>query len=96
LAKLKKRSEVKSDADIGTNEDVERKKAMAAQASKDRMTPARLKKFIMSREEMEKHDYVVEVPDGPGGDRPTEEGNAIECEKCGQSFVVKGNLTAVR
>jgi RNA exonuclease 1 len=95
LARLKKRPQAKSEADIGTNEDVERRKAEAAKASKGRMTPARVQGLVMTREQMEKHDYVVQVPDGPGGDRPTEEGNAMVCDRCKQSFVVKGTLSEV-
>ena len=40
-------------------------------------------------DQMKQWDYIVEVPPGPGGDKPHEEGGIATCERCTQQFVVK-------
>ena len=45
---------------------------------------------------MQLYDYVQEVPEGPGGNIPTEEGGTKSCERCSVLYVVHGNLSEVR
>ena len=63
----------------------EEKKKLAAL----RLTVDQLEPFVLSLEEMRQWGYVVDVPPGPGGDRPSEEGSVKTCERCGQPFQVK-------
>jgi RNA exonuclease 1 len=42
----------------------------------------------MSAKDMEKYSYVVNIPDGPGGDSVTHEGALANCERCAQPFQV--------
>jgi RNA exonuclease 1 len=39
--------------------------------------------------DLQKWGYIVDIPDGPGGDRPSEEGKIAKCERCAQPFMVK-------
>ncbi|KAF8525311.1 ribonuclease H-like protein [Gautieria morchelliformis] len=43
---------------------------------------------VLTREQMVAWGYVVDVPAGPGGDRPSAEGDEMVCERCFQRFVV--------
>ena len=45
--------------------------------------------YILSIDEMKTWGYIVEVPPGPGGDKPHEEGSIMTCERCKEKFVVK-------
>ena len=33
--------------------------------------------------------YVVDIPEGPGGDKPSEEGGVMKCERCKQPKQVR-------
>jgi hypothetical protein len=33
--------------------------------------------------------YIVEIPEGIGGERPSEEGSIQKCERCNEQFQVK-------
>ena len=50
---------------------------------------AKLEPYVLSVDEMKKWGYIIEVPPGPGGDKPHEEGSIMTCERCSQKFVVK-------
>jgi len=54
-----------------------------------RLTRAHLEALILTRADMEKWGYVVEIPDGAGGDKLHEEGGVRKCERCSQPFQVK-------
>ena len=68
----------------------------AAEAEKDVLTVSMAAALTMDREAMLAHDYIVEVPDGPGGNIPTEEGGSMKCERCAADYIVHGNMTEVR
>ncbi|KAI5481748.1 RNA exonuclease 1 [Pseudohyphozyma bogoriensis] len=88
LARLKKRSKPTDEDECGTLEmDAERAKRREEE-EKGRLTRARLGKFVAKRETMVQYDYVVDVPEGVGGDQSNEEGNVRKCERCGQDFIV--------
>lgn len=65
------------------------------EAEQDRLTLKKAKALTMDRESMLAHDYVIEVPDGPGGNIPTEEGGNMKCERCAADYIVHGNMTEV-
>ncbi|CCM03185.1 uncharacterized protein FIBRA_05307 [Fibroporia radiculosa] len=54
-----------------------------------RLTVAQLEPHVLSLEEMRKWGYIVEIPPGPGGERPTELGAVKTCERCVQPYMVK-------
>ncbi|KAL8281117.1 hypothetical protein RQP46_006475 [Phenoliferia psychrophenolica] len=95
LGRLKKRPLALTEADTGTLEDdLEREKARTEE-EKGRLTRARIARYVSSKELLAKYDYMVEVPPGPGGDRPTEEGNLRKCERCKEEFTVRRELDQV-
>ncbi|KLO08284.1 hypothetical protein SCHPADRAFT_944602 [Schizopora paradoxa] len=53
------------------------------------LTRKHLEQHILSLEEMKLWGYIVEIPEGPGGDRPSDEGKTRDCERCGKVFEVK-------
>ena len=95
LASLKKRAKPTSADDTGTLEDDARKAKERAEKAKGKLTPSRLLKYIADKEKLAKYDYVIEIPGGPGGDEPTEEGNKRTCSRCAREYVVKAELEEV-
>jgi len=53
------------------------------------LTRANVETLVLSMSDLQKWGYIVEVPEGPGGDRPSGEGEIIKCERCSQPFMVK-------
>ena len=43
---------------------------------------------LLTREQMVTWGYILEVPNGSGGDRPSAEGDEMICERCTQRFAV--------
>lgn len=76
-------------------EDYDKHLKDALEADKDRLTVKKAKALTMDREAMLAHDYVVEIPQGPGGNIPTEEGGNMKCERCAADYIVHGNMTEV-
>ncbi|SGY23982.1 BQ5605_C019g09000 [Microbotryum silenes-dioicae] len=93
LARLKKRPSPASEAETGTLEDDLARQKKREEEYKGRLTTDRVQKFIHDVETLRKFDYVVQVPEGAGGDRPTEEGNVRRCDRCGKEFKVSAELT---
>ncbi|KAK1236481.1 RNA exonuclease 3 [Marasmius sp. AFHP31] len=56
-----------------------------------RLTRSNLQPYIHSIPDLEKWGYLVEIPDGPGGDEPSIEGKLAKCERCGDPFMVNRN-----
>lgn len=54
-----------------------------------RLTRAHLEPYVLAVQELKDWGYIVDVPPGPGGDRPSEEGAVKKCDRCGQQFKVK-------
>ncbi|KAF9780117.1 ribonuclease H-like domain-containing protein [Thelephora terrestris] len=46
------------------------------------LTVSHLLPYLLSKEEMATRGYVVDIPEGPGGDKPNEEGGVIKCHRC--------------
>ncbi|GAA5983432.1 hypothetical protein JCM10908_000284 [Rhodotorula pacifica] len=93
LARLKKRPPARSAEEAGTLEDEAERNAILAEKEKGRLTRKRVETFVHPVETLEKFDYVVKVPNGPGGDKVSEEGNARKCERCKREFVVVSKLS---
>ncbi|GAA6047389.1 hypothetical protein JCM3770_001280 [Rhodotorula araucariae] len=92
LARLKKRPPARGVDEAGTLEDEAERLARAAEEEKGRLTRKRVAKFVHSKDKLKEFDYVVELPAGTGGDRPTEEGNMRTCDRCKTDFTVRGEL----
>ncbi len=53
------------------------------------LTRKHLEQYVLTLQEMKQWGYITEIPDGPGGDRPSDEGQIRDCERCGKAFEVK-------
>ncbi|GAA5858116.1 hypothetical protein JCM1840_001049 [Sporobolomyces johnsonii] len=92
LARLKKRSPARSADDAGTIEDEAERSTKQAEEKEGRLTRERVEQFVHNDETLAKFGYVLEVPDGLGGDKVTEVGSVRKCDRCGKEFTVKGEL----
>ena len=54
-----------------------------------RLKTSDLEPYVLSVDEMKKWNYIVEIPDSVGGERPSEEGSIQKCERCSEQFKVK-------
>ena len=78
-----------SHASVGTEEEVIAREEMRKKMTALRLTAAQLEPYVLSVDEMKTWGYIVEIPAGPGGDKPHEEGSVMTCERCNQKFLVK-------
>jgi len=91
IASLKRRDVPQSvgDPTVGTEGDlaarIEAKKSLQSL----RLTTSHLQPYLLSREDMITWGYVVDIPEGPGGDKPSEEGGVMKCERCKQPKQVR-------
>lgn len=53
-----------------------------------RVEARHLEGALLTREQMATWGYILDVPDGLGGDKPSAEGDEMICERCSQRFVV--------
>ena len=72
-----------TEADIATRAE-EKAKMESLKLSADHLEP-----YVLTVDDMRIWGYVVEIPEGVGGDRPSEEGSLKKCERCGEPFMVK-------
>ncbi|KAI0661013.1 ribonuclease H-like protein [Cubamyces menziesii] len=91
IAALKRRPKPDSvsHASVGTEEEVVAREEMRKKMTALRLTAAQLEPYVLSIDEMKTWGYIVEIPAGPGGDKPHEEGSVMTCERCNQKFLVK-------
>lgn len=91
IASLKRRDIPQSigDPTVGTEGDLtaraEAKKALQSLL----LTPSHLRPYLLSEEEMITWGYMIDIPEGPGGDKPSEEGGVMKCERCKQPKQVR-------
>jgi hypothetical protein len=45
-------------------------------------------------ENMRNWGYIIDMPDGPGGSKPSLEGYTMKCERCSQPYRVKSTALA--
>ena len=62
----------------------DKKKLAALKLSKVQLEP-----HVLTLDQMRATGYIVEIPEGVGGERPSEEGSVKNCERCRQPFKVK-------
>lgn len=90
MAAIKRRSPPNSlsHPSVGTEDDVKARAEKAKSLQSMTLSRKQLEPLVLSREDMEKWGYMLEVPDGPGGDQPSMEGKVMKCERCTQPFQV--------
>lgn len=91
IAALKRRPKPDSAGhpSVGSEADVLAREEMRKKVAALRLSAAQLEPYVLSLDAMRTWGYVVEVPPGPGGERPHEEGAVMTCERCAQKFQVK-------
>ena len=91
MASIKKRPKPTSIShdSVGTDDERKKKKEESNKIQSLTLTEEHVKTRLLSPEDMRKWGYMLQVPDGLGGDQPAEEGNIMECERCKQQFKVK-------
>lgn len=95
LARLKKRPPAKTVNDTCTLEDEVVKQRQKVEDEKGRLTRERVKGYVHSLETLKKFEYMVEVPEGRGGDEETQEGLVRKCDRCGVEWTVRAELSEV-
>ncbi|GAA6062967.1 hypothetical protein JCM10212_005726 [Sporobolomyces blumeae] len=93
LARLKKRPPARSSHDAGTIEQDAERQAQRARDEEGRLTRARTEGFVHDRATLERFGYMLDVPEGPGGDQITEQGKVRNCDRCKKEFVVQAELS---
>lgn len=90
IATLKKREKPDSPnhPSVGTNDELLEREAKKQELESLVLKKADLDPHVLSREQLQQWGFMIEPPPGPGGDKPSEEGNSLRCERCGQQFQV--------
>lgn len=74
---------------VGTEAGIQKREEERKKLEALRLTSSDLQPYILSVDEMKKWGYIVDIPEGVGGDRPSEEGSIQKCERCNEQFQVK-------
>ena len=74
---------------VGTEGDIAKRAEERKKLNALRLTAEQLEPYVMSLDEMRKWGYIVEIPTGEGGSRPSEDGSVKTCERCSSAFKVK-------
>lgn len=75
--------------DTGTNEEFDKNLKAREEREKGKLTRDKIERFVASEEELKRFGYLLEVPEGQGGDIPNEVGEKKRCDRCRKEFVVK-------
>ncbi|KAI0719584.1 Rexo1 protein [Cerioporus squamosus] len=91
VAALKKRPkpDSASHASVGTEAEVHAREEMQKKMQSLKLTASQLEPYVLTLDELKQWGYIVEIPPGPGGDKPHEEGSIKTCERCTEKFMVK-------
>ncbi|TFK91509.1 Rexo1 protein [Polyporus arcularius HHB13444] len=91
VAALKKRPKPDSAShpSVGTDAEILAREEMQKKMQSLKLTASQLEPYVLTLDELKQWGYITEIPPGPGGDRPHEEGSIKTCERCTEKFVVK-------
>ncbi|KAJ7682703.1 ribonuclease H-like domain-containing protein [Mycena polygramma] len=90
-AALKRRPapDVSSHLSVGTEEEViARAEALKSRKSL-RITRAHIEHLVLSKEDLAVWGFILDIPEGVGGDQPSLENKTAKCDRCGKAFQVK-------
>lgn len=74
---------------VGTEGEIVKREEEQRKLQALKLTVEQLEPYILTLGELLEWGYIVDIPDGPGGDCPSEEGNLQKCERCNEQFQVK-------
>ncbi|KAL5508315.1 REX3 [Sanghuangporus vaninii] len=91
VASLKKRSKPTSllHESIGTEGTFQKRRESHDKLRSLRLSTEHLISHVMNLEQLKTWGFMTEIPDGPGGQNPSDEGKIKQCDRCNKSFVVK-------
>ncbi|RPD67194.1 ribonuclease H-like protein, partial [Lentinus tigrinus ALCF2SS1-6] len=91
VAALKRRPkpDSMSHPSVGTEAEVLAREEMRKKMQSLKLTAAQLEPYVLTLDELKQWGYIIEIPPGPGGDKPHEEGSIKTCERCTEKFMVK-------
>jgi hypothetical protein len=92
IATIKKRPRPNniSHPSVGTQGTLDARRAEAELAKNSTLLRNQIERALLSRQQLSQWGFLVEVPDGPGGTRVSDEGKEATCERCQTLFVVRG------
>ncbi|KAG8746755.1 RNA exonuclease 3 [Ceratobasidium sp. 414] len=73
---------------VGTQGTIEARR-VEAELKNLALKHSQIEHAVLSREQLSRWGFLVEVPDGPGGTRTSDEGQEATCERCQTLFVVR-------
>lgn len=74
---------------VGTEAEIAAREETRKKMEALRLSRAHLEPYVLALQELKDWGYIVEIPSGPGGDRPSDEGSIKKCDRCSQQFKVK-------
>ncbi|KAF7355397.1 Exonuclease domain-containing protein [Mycena sanguinolenta] len=74
---------------VGTEEEVRVREEALKKRKALRVTRANVEHLILSKEDLKVWGFVMDVPEGEGGAKPSLVGELARCDRCGREFVVK-------
>ena len=94
IASLKRRPKPDSVAhpSVGTEEDLATREESRKSLDSLRITREHLLPLRLSIDDMRRWGYIIDLPDGPGGTKPSLEGYTMQCERCNQPYMVKSEV----
>lgn len=87
--KQRPRPDTFSHPSVGTDGDIKARKEAQKELDSLHLTLSQLEPYVLTIDEMKQWEYVVEIPSGVGGDKPSEEGSIQKCQRCNEPFKVK-------
>ncbi|KIK92710.1 hypothetical protein PAXRUDRAFT_146696 [Paxillus rubicundulus Ve08.2h10] len=78
---------------VGTEEEITARIDARKELDALRLTRPILAQLLMSTDTMQKWGYIVEIPDGEGGSKPSAVGQVMKCGRCSQSYVARSTPT---
>ncbi|KAF9226555.1 ribonuclease H-like protein [Gyrodon lividus] len=78
---------------VGTEEQITVRIEARKKLDELRLTRSALKQLLVTTDTMQKWGYIVEIPDGEGGSKPSAVGQVTRCDRCGQSYAIHGTPT---
>lgn len=91
ISNLKRRSRPNaiSHSSVGTVDEVIAREESRKTLNALRLTRQHIQHLTMPMDVMRNWGYIVDIPEGDGGTKPSEVGCTMTCERCNQPYMVK-------
>ncbi|KAH7914206.1 ribonuclease H-like protein [Hygrophoropsis aurantiaca] len=90
IASLKRRETPTSIShpSVGTEDDITARAESRKKLDALRLTQSVLQPLMLSLADMQKWGYIIDIPEGIGGNEPHAQGKVMQCDRCGQAYMV--------